>query len=218
MGSNEPGLPLWLKIAWTVLTIATFSAYLRYYSFPHSCLWFSSLALLLTCVGLWLEHPLLLSMQAVSVAFLELVYTIDFFVRLTTGVFLTGLSVYFFQAEDSPAWVRAFSLFHIPLPFVLLWLLWKLGYDRRAVVAQTVFAWVLLPACYLFTDPADNVNWVFGPNEHRWEWMPSWGWVLLLMVVFPVLIYLPSHWVFQRIFPQPLDQGDPRAPGTASPL
>ena len=48
------------------------------------------------------------------------------------------------------------------VPFVLLWLMWKLGYDRRAIVAQTVFAWVLLPVCYFFTSPADNVNWVFG--------------------------------------------------------
>lgn len=196
-------MPLWLKLAWTLLTVATFAAYAGYYSFAHSFLWFSSLALLLTCLALWLEHPLLAGMQAVGVLVLETLYTIDFFVRLTAGVFLTGLSMYFFRSEDSPIWVRAFSLFHISLPFMLVWLVWRLGYDRRAWAAQTAVAWVLLPVCYFFTDPADNVNWVFGPRGPGWEWMPRWGWLVLLMLGLPTAVYAPTHWVLKRVFPAP---------------
>lgn len=177
-----------------------FASYSAYYSFAHSFLWFSSLALLITCVALWLESALLASMQAVGVLLLELVYTLDFFVRLTTGEFLTGLSYYFFQSGDSPWWVRAMSLFHIPLPFLLFWLVWRVGYDRRGWLAQTLLAWVLLPVCYFFTDPADNVNWVFGPRTAGWEWMPRWGWLVLLMIGFPTLIYLPTHAVLSRVF------------------
>jgi len=158
-------VPLWLKVGCTLFAVATFSAYWAYYSFAHTFLWFSDLALLLTCVALWLESPLLASMQAAGVLLLELAYTVDFFVRLTTGAFLVGLSMYIFQAEDAPLWVRAFSLFHIPLPFLLLWLLSQWGYDHQGWLLQTALAWVLLPTCYFFTDPADNVNWVFGPKS-----------------------------------------------------
>lgn len=148
---------------------------------------------------------------------LETLYTIDFFVRLTAGVFLTGLSMYFFRSEDSPLWVRAFSLFHIPLPFMLVWLLWRLGYDRRAWVAQTAVAWVLLPICYFFTDPADNVNWVFGPRGPGWEWMPRGGWLLLLMLGLPLVVYAPTHWVLKRVFPAPIEVRA-AAPKTAEPV
>jgi hypothetical protein len=201
-------IPLWLKIVCTVFACLTFSVYWAYYSFAHTFLWHSSLALLMTCVALWLENALLASMQAVSVVFLELSYTVDFFFRLLTGQFLTGLSVYIFQAEDAPLWVRAFSLFHIPLPFLLLWMLCQLGYDRRAGLIQSGVTWILLPVCYFFTDPADNVNWVFGPRGETWDWVPSWSWLVLLMIAFPLFLYLPSHWLFRRLFrdaarPQP---------------
>jgi hypothetical protein len=203
MNRTASRIPLALKLGCTLFAAATFAVYAAYYSFAHTFLWFSSLALLLTCVALWLESPLLASMQAVGVVLLEFGYTLDFLIRLTTGEFMLGLSVYFFQAEDSPWWVRAFSLFHIPLPWLLLWLLWRLGYDRRAWGLQSGLAWVLLPVCYFFTDPADNVNWIFGPNSHNWSFMPRWGWLVLLMLAVPTLIYLPSYWVFSKIFRAP---------------
>jgi len=173
---------------------------LAYYSFAHSVLWFSSLALMITCVALWLESPLLTSMQATGVLLIELAYTIDFVVRLTTGVFVFGLSIYIFQAEDSPWWVRAFSLFHLPLPWLLLWMIRRLGYDSRGWRLQTGLAWVLLPFCYFFTDPADNVNWVFGPNGSARDELPRWGWLVLLMIGLPLLVYLPTHSVLRRMF------------------
>jgi hypothetical protein len=40
-------------------------------------------------------------------------------------------------------------------------------------------AGILLPLCYFFTRPGDNVNFVFGPEE-GFEWMPDWGWLPLL--------------------------------------
>jgi hypothetical protein len=158
---------------------------------------------MMTTAALWFEKALPAGMPAVGVMVLELVYTADFFWRVATGTFLTGLSVYFFQGEDSPFWVRAMSLFHIPLPFLLMWMLWKLGYDRRSLHWQSVLCWMLLPACYFFTPRADNVNWVFGPREHSLIWMPDWGWLVGLMLGFPLLIYLPTHLIFLRVFPRP---------------
>lgn len=192
------GLPTAIKIVWTLIAIVVFSGYLAYYSFAASCLWFSSIALFVSCIALWRESALLTSMQTISVLLLEIAYTIDLIVRLLSGHFLFGLSYYFFQSEDSPFWVRSLSLFHIPLPALLLWMIHRLGYDPRALALQTAFAWSLLLMCYFFTDPRDNVNWVFGPQQSG-----SVRWLLLLLVGFPIAIYWPTHILLKRFFADP---------------
>jgi hypothetical protein len=58
--------------------------------------------------------------------------------------------------------IRALSLFHIALPLILLWMVHRLGYDSRALAAQTLLAWIVLPMSYLLTDRSENVNWVYG--------------------------------------------------------
>src|SRR4051794_27675573 len=77
-------LPLSLKALYTLFVAVLVPVYWRHYG-PANFLWFSDLALLLTGVAVWLESPLLVSMQAVSVGLLELVWIADFVWRLTTG-------------------------------------------------------------------------------------------------------------------------------------
>lgn len=96
--------------------------------------------------------------------------------------------------------IRAISLFHIALPVLLLWMLYRFGYDSRAFVAQTILAWVVLPLSYLLTKPSENVNRVYGLGEKPQTWMPGPVYVVLLMIMFPVVIYLPSHLFLKRIF------------------
>jgi hypothetical protein len=168
---------------------------------PRNFLWFSDLALLLTVAALWLESPLLASMQAVAVVLLELLWIVDVVGRLVTGVHIIGIATYMFQT-DKPRLLRGLSLFHVVLPFLLLWLVARLGYDPRAWLVQTLVAWVVLPVCYWYTDPADNINWVFGPGQRPQTWMAPALYVVLLMLFFPLCVYLPTHLVLQAIMPQ----------------
>lgn len=46
------------------------------------------------------------------------------------------MSADMFEASP-PRYLRALSLFHVPLPIGLLWLVTRLGYDRRAWLAQS---------------------------------------------------------------------------------
>ena len=59
-------IPLWLKALYTAFVAAIVPVYARQYGW-RNFLWFSDIALLLTTPALWLERPLLASMQAVSV-------------------------------------------------------------------------------------------------------------------------------------------------------
>jgi hypothetical protein len=104
---------------------------------------------------------------------------------------------------ELPLLVRGLSLFHVALPAFLVWLIYRLGYERRALIYQTVLAWVLLPATYLLTDPTANINWVRGLGREAQDWMPAPVYLILLMIAFPVIIYLPTHLLLERLFADP---------------
>src|SRR5437588_3918167 len=112
-------VPLWLKTLHTLFLAVLVPVYWRYYG-PANFLWFSDIALLVTLPALWLEDCFLASMQAVSVALLELLWLLDFVGRLATGTHLVGISRYMFDSSIAYR-LRALSLFHVWLPFLLLW-------------------------------------------------------------------------------------------------
>jgi hypothetical protein len=155
--------------------------------------------LLTTAVALWLESALLASMMTLAIGLPELAWNVDFFGRLLTGRHILGLSSYMFDGRKPPA-LRALSLFHVGLPIVLVWMVHRLGYDPRALPFQTVVALIVLPVTYWVTDPADNVNWVYGPGSKPQTWMRPSIYLALAMIVFPLVFYLPVHLLLQRLF------------------
>jgi hypothetical protein len=191
-------IPLGLKITYTIFICALVPIYWRQYG-PANFLWFSDIALLALVPAFWLENALLVSMMAVSVVFFEAVWNVDFFVRLLTGKSLIGLSAYMFDPKI-PAFIRGLSCFHIGLPLLLLWTLHRFGYDQRAFVWQTVVALVILPISYLVSNPQENVNWVYGFGQNPQRILPGPLFVILLMLLFPTVVYLPTHLLFARIF------------------
>jgi predicted membrane protein len=96
--------------------------------------------------------------------------------------------------------IRSLSCFHIVLPLLLLWALHRLGYDPRAFIWQTVVALVVLPISYLVSNPQENVNWVYGFGQKPQTILPAPLFVILLMLLFPLVVYLPTHLLFVRIF------------------
>jgi hypothetical protein len=191
-------VPIWLKILYTLFVVFLVPIYWRQYG-PANFLWFSDIALLLMVPALWLENRLLISMMALSVLLLELVWNADFWVRLVTGKSLIALSAYMFDPKIS-VFIRGLSLFHVALPILLVWLLGQLGYDRRAFFWQTLVALVVLPISYLVTNPRENINWVYGFGEKPQTFLPAPLFVLFLMIGFPLVIYLPMHFLFGKIF------------------
>jgi hypothetical protein len=156
-------------------------------------------ALLALVPALWLENALLVSMMAISVVFFEALWNIDFFFRLATGKSLIGLSAYMFDPKIA-LFIRGLSCFHVVLPLLLLWMLHRLGYDQHAFVWQTMIALMVLPLSYLVSNPQENVNWVYGFGQNPQKIMPASLFVILLMLLFPLVIYLPTHLLFARIF------------------
>jgi hypothetical protein len=113
---------------------------------------------------------------------------------------------YMFDANKS-LFLRGLSLFHGWLPLLLIYLVMRTGYDRRAFKAWTALAVVLLLVCYVVLPPpmanpgnaAVNINYVHGLDDTAAQtWMPPLLWLALLMVALPSLLFFPTHVILDR--------------------
>src|SRR5437868_1339491 len=123
-----PRIPLWLKLAYTAFMAAFLPVYWYHYG-PTNFLYFCDMALLLTLLGIWLDSPLIISTAAAGILGTQAIWILDFAIELAGG-HLTGMTSYMFDTQR-PLYLRALSLFHGWLPFLLLYLVRRLGYDRR---------------------------------------------------------------------------------------
>jgi len=200
---TQPSVPLWLKLSHTAFLAVLIPVYWRAPDYgPANFLWFSDIALFVLLFALWLENSLLASMQVLAVGLLETAWVLDFLLALILGKSPLGMSAYMFE-PDRPLYLRGLSLFHLWLPPLLFWLVWRLGYDRRALVAQTVVCWVVLPVCYFVSTRKANINWVFGlGKEDPPEWLVSPRFLFGLMLFLPICVYLPLHLLLSKLFPR----------------
>jgi hypothetical protein len=192
MGAGQ--IPLWLTLAYGLAVPVIAVVYWHAYG-PTNFLWLSDIALGCTLVALVTGNRLLASMMAVGVLALELAWTIDFLF----GGRLISIAAYMFDSK-LPLYLRSLSIFHLALPPTLLFLVYRLGYDQRALIYQTLLTWAVLVVTYLATDPEKNINWVFGPGSKPQHVLPPLLYLGLEMVIIPVCVFLPTHLLLKRFF------------------
>jgi hypothetical protein len=210
-GSTEaihPRIPLAVKLVYTGFVAVMVPYYLRCYG-PTNFLYYCDVAVLMTLVAVWTEDSLWASMPAVGILIPQAVWMVDFLGGLF-GLHVLGMTAYMFQAKI-PLFTRGISLFHFWLPLFLIWIIWRLGYDRRAFWAWTTLAWALMLVCYFLMPappaPADNPNlpvnidYVYGLSDDAPQtWMPPLVYLGVLMIGLPICVFLPTHFVMRRIF------------------
>ncbi len=189
-------IPLWIKIAYGLFLGVLVPVYWQHYG-PSNFLWASDIALFIVFLAVCFENRLLNSMMAIGVLPFELAWCLDFFVSLA-GFRLLGTTSYMFDAE-LPLYLRGLSLFHVMLPIVVIFLLRRLGYDSRALLAQTLLVWVVLPITYLATEPLNNINFVFGPGKAPQTTLHPLLYLALEMILVPIVICLPTHLFLRRV-------------------
>lgn len=197
-------LPLALKLAYTAFMAVLIPVYWFYYG-PTNFLYFCDMALIVTLIGVWTESALLVSMPTVGILAPQILWVIDFALGVF-GVRLTGLTDYMFNPKSSLL-LRGLSLFHGWLPFLLVYLVYRLGYDRRALFAWTSLAWALMLISFFFlpgpTPNAGltpvNVDYVYGLSDSAPQtWMPAWAWLATMMAGLPAVLFMPVHVVMAR--------------------
>lgn len=204
----RPRIPLWVKLAYTGFVCVLVPHYLRAYG-PTNFLYFCDVALLMALIAVWREDALWASMPAVGILIPQALWMVDFLGGLL-GLHVVGMTAYMFD-PGIPFFARGLSFFHFWLPLFLLWLVKRLGYDRRAFVAWTAVAWVLILVCYFLMPlpPAPplnpnlpvNINYVYGLSDARPQsWMPPLAYLGLLLVGLPICVFLPTHLILRRVF------------------
>jgi len=202
-------IPIAVKIPFTAFFVVWLWVYLRDYGWTN-LLYFCDVAMLLTIVAIWTERPIWASMPAVGILVPQSLWIVDFLAEAVGGR-LTGMTGYMFDEAD-PLFTRALSLFHFWLPILLLWMVARLGYDRRAFLRWTLLAWVVVLVCYFWMPapaPLDtradnrmlpvNINYVHGFSKIAAQTMfPPLVYLGLMMIILPTVIFSPAHYLLNR--------------------
>jgi hypothetical protein len=188
-------LLLWPRIAYSAFFAVWLPAYWLYYG-PQNLLWLCNTANFLILAGLWRQSRLLMSWQAVGLLAVEAGWIADLAARLVLGFHPVGGTEYMFDATI-PLGIRCLSLYHAALPPLLLWSVWRLGYDRRALWWQCGLTWLLLPISY-FCFPERNLNMVHAPFHRPLVTVPAHVWFAACFALYPLVLYWPVHWLLAR--------------------
>jgi hypothetical protein len=206
MTQTASRVPLWLKVVYTAYVAVLVPVYWHYYG-PTNFLYFCDVALILTLIAIWPENALLISMCAVGILVPQTVWVIDF-ASTAAGFPLTGMTNYMFDSSHS-LFLRLLSLFHGWLPFLLVYLVWRTGYDRRGFWSWTVLSWALLFICFFAMPTPDvgltpvNINYVWGLSDTAAQtWVPPYVWFAGMLVGLPLIAYAPVHLLLARFMPK----------------
>jgi len=201
-------IPLAAKVAVTAFLAVLVPVYLHTYG-PTNFLWFCDAALILMVAGMWLESSILVSMCAVGILLPQCLWLTDFGVNLL-GFHFLNLTSYMFDPA-LPLFTRALSLFHGWLPILLVWLLFRLGYDKQALTGWTFMVGGLVLVCYFFTPAAGshlanpnipiNINHLYGfDNRQPQYWINQNLYVILWFGVLWLAAFFPTHLILCKIF------------------
>ena len=221
MPATTPRLiPLWVKIAYTAFMALMIPVYLKNYGITNF-LYFCDVADVVTLIAIWLENSLLLSALLVGAFVPQMAWVVDFMGEVV-GIRVMGLTGYMFNAE-SPFFLRFLSFFHFWLVFLLIYLVWCVGYDKRGLPLWMGIAWVLLTVCFAFMPPPSpvkdpvtnvqlrdpykpvNINYVFGlkgDEVPQTAMEPNW-YFGLYMIILMAGVYVPTHLLFWCVMPGP---------------
>lgn len=189
----------WAALLWLVIWIPVYWRTWGASNFLHLC----DIAVILTCVGLWFNSALLISSQAVASLLPDAAWAIVAGSKLFLTRPLVPGTESFFDPHYA-LWIRLLSLYHLVMPPLLLWAVYRLGYDRRGWALQAAIA---LPAFVAarFTSPADNINFAFIDPFFQKQIGPAPVHVIVSWLFMVFVAYLPVHVLLKRAFRPPIN-------------
>jgi hypothetical protein len=191
----------WLALLWLVVWFPVYWHAWGAGNFLHLC----DVAVILTCIGLWTSNALLLASQAISSVVIDALWTLDVAAWLLLGRHFIGGTEYLFDGT-MPLWIRLLSLFHIVMPFILLWCLSRLGYDRRGFGLQAAIALPVVIASR-FVTPDKNLNFAQTAPFFHHQLGPAPVHLAITYLAVLVAVYFPTHLLCARVYPPPANHG-----------
>ena len=190
---RDNGVPLWIKLPYTLLAMVILPVYWYQYGVTNF-LWFSDIAFFAMVPALWFKNRLITSMMAIGVLPLELLWLAGL---LSGGAFL-GIAAYMFD-PSLPLWLRLLSLFHFPMPAVILYMLFRFGYDARALYPQIALSALVILMTHVFAPREENINLIYPPEGLK-DIMPEAAYVVLMPLVLIGCVIVPMHYFLKGRF------------------
>ena len=162
-------------------------------------LWCCDITLFALLVALWTKNNLLVSIGTICSLPLTILWNIDFFSILIFNHSIFKIAHYMFY-DFVPLYVRGLSLFHVWLPPLLIWLLYRWNYNRKAFIWSSFLTWIVIPITYLVTEPERNINCVHSFIKAGQNILPEWMLLIIFMTVLPIFVYYPMHWILKILF------------------
>jgi hypothetical protein len=179
------GFTLWMAL-WVPIVLASQGA--------HNFWWLCNLAQFLLLYAVWSSDRLIIASQAGTVVLIGLVWSVDFIAALLLGGSPFGITSSMFN-EALPITLRATSTYHIWLPVLTLWLVFRLGYDRRGPWLQCGIGTLAIVGSAVFGMEGRNLNYTEAPFGIEQTWLPDPVFIPLLCIATALVVYLPGHWI-----------------------
>jgi hypothetical protein len=158
-------------------------------------IWLCDLATLGTAIGLLSRSRLILTAQFAGMLAYHLGWQIDFLSYVITDRMPFSATAYMFSG-DLTAYEKALSFFqHIFVVPVCFWALLRLGASRSGWLFQTIQTSVAFVVTYVFTKPAQNINWIFGAGFASLSpaSMNPLVYYIIMALLPPLLVYIPTN-------------------------
>lgn len=182
-------MPLWFRIVYLIFVAVLVPSYAIQYPLVNF-LWFSNIALVVGLIAAWLGSVRLASMALISVGLIEFCWIGGFLLGiLWGGKAPVGIVAYMFD-PGIPLFIRGLSLYHLFLPIILFWMIWRLGYDRQAWRGWLPIGWAVLLVTRWVVEPDQNVNWVLHAPWLKADTGPDLLWLAVLMTGLTIVWWL----------------------------
>jgi hypothetical protein len=195
MDLTQQQVPKWIKYTYTLFIAVMVPAYYRHFG-PTNFLWFSDIALLIMFIEVWLCTGILTSMMAVGALLFELgwngMFTYQIIVGNTNPNFICNI-----LTPGFPILFRILPLFHIFLPIIIIYMLKKLGYDKRAIWYQSIFGILVLCIAHMATTKPQNIDWTYAFNNSPYTNLPQ-PWNFIIVILLFMLFYQFSHFLLSK--------------------
>lgn len=163
---------------------------------PYLMIWYSSVGLLLTAIGLIRKNSFLLSSMFCALLLIESMWLISFFTILIVHHPITPIANYAFAA-DFPRFEFFTTLYHILLvPSVVFALTLIKKVHPLGWLGAFIFATGVSLIALLITPNNDNVNCIYAPCEelfnHLYQYPNPWR-IFLATISLTFFVYLPLN-------------------------
>ncbi|HLW66013.1 MAG TPA: hypothetical protein VKS79_11950 [Gemmataceae bacterium] len=215
-------VPLWLKLAYHVWLLGWLIAGGKTYPYPHF-FWLCYLGNVVVGIALWTENNLLFSWQAVSLFFVDVFWTFDVSARALSlwSAEWAGRVVFNYHSQFGTDYMfdptidsfrKTMSMFHMLMPLIFFWGMYRFGYDRRAIWLQLATIAIVFPLTYWVSlnfgdvqeNIKDNINWVFGPfgkpQNPANTGVSRQQFLLIALLLYPIVMHIPSHFLLTAMF------------------